>query len=303
MRLLSRLRSQSQQAGKIAPSIRVRPDLNLDYAHADIAEITKHESDNQYEILTTFMGLYGVSSPLPSFYTEELLDLQWEEEHASREFLDIIHYHLYPLLYSAWSKYQFAHQAIEHKNDLYWNLLFSLFGLGDAKLTGKIQDRTKLLPYLGIYTQQPRSALGLKTILCHFLNSESIDIKPCVPRKVAIPEAQKISLGQSAHCLGETAHIGGYVEDRSGKFLITIGPISGDEFQRFINNKDQQTVLKQLIDFYLVQPLEYAIELIFDTRQIAKSCLGEARWGALGRDAWLAHDQKSQLITYQLSLE
>lgn len=302
MRLLSRLRNQAQNAGKIAPSIRVRPDLNLDYAHADIAKITKQASDNRYEILTTFMGLYGVSSPLPSFYTEELLDLQWEDEHASREFLDIIHYHLYPLLYSAWSKYQFAHQAIEHKNDLYWNLLFSLFGLGDAKLTGKIQDRTKLLPYLGIYTQQPRSALGLKTILCHFLNSENIDIKPCVPRKVIIPESQTISLGRSAHCLGETAHIGGHVEDRTGKFLITIGLVSGEAFQEFISNKERQATLKQLIDFYLIQPLEYEIALVFDIAHIAESRLGESPWASLGQDTWLAHDITSHEISYTLPL-
>ena len=302
MRLLSRLQNQSQKAGHNAPSVKVRPDLNLDYAHADITEISKNEVNNQYEILTTFMGLYGVSSPLPSFYTEELLDQQWEEEHASREFLDIVHYHLYPLLYSAWSKYQFSHQAVEHNNDLYWNLLFSLFGLGDSSLTGKIEDRSKLLPYLGLYTQQPRSALGLKTILSHFLNSEVVDIKPCVSRKVAIPDRQKISLGMSSHCLGETAHVGAYVEDRTGKFLITIGPITGEEFQCFINNTKQQDLLKQLIDFYLVQPLDYEIDLIFDVAQISGSCLGESSWGSLGKDSWLAREEKNELMSYRLSL-
>ncbi|HHO59242.1 MAG TPA: hypothetical protein ENJ64_03290, partial [Thiotrichales bacterium] len=84
-------RGAGDAAGKLS-SIRIRPELNLDYPQADIVAINALD-DGGYEILTTFMGLYGVSSPLPGFITEELLDDEWDEQNAAREFIDILHYH------------------------------------------------------------------------------------------------------------------------------------------------------------------------------------------------------------------
>lgn len=294
MRLLTRLQKQNggdNQASSELPGIRVRPDLTLDYAHSDITEIKKDSGKNTYSMLTNLLGLYGVTSPLPAYYTEELLDQQWDEEDASREFIDIFHHHLYPILYESWGKYQFTHQAIEQKNDLYWKLLFSLFGLGESIFSQYFENRLTLLPYMGIYTQTPRSAAGLEIILRHYLDTEHVNIIPCVLRKVCIPNDQTNRIGELNHALGSSCYLGTEIEDRTGKMIIQVGPIDGDQFQSFVNDSDKRIMIKKLIEFYLIQPLDYKIELLLESKTLNTTVLGDNlslnNWSTLGLDTWI----------------
>jgi len=114
----SRRRRKREKVNETTLKIR---ELSLDYADSDINDVYV-DNEGNIELTTNFMGLYGISSPLPAYYTEELLDDQWDGDDAPRDFLDIIHQHLYPMLYSAWQKYRFAHQRqiLECTLLVYW---------------------------------------------------------------------------------------------------------------------------------------------------------------------------------------
>ena len=74
VKLLKKISGSSSNNTSRLSNIRFQPELSLDYPQSDISEIQKLDGDNQYQLTATFFGLYGVSSPLPGFYTEELLD-------------------------------------------------------------------------------------------------------------------------------------------------------------------------------------------------------------------------------------
>ena len=71
--------------------VRVRPELSLAFPAADVRRVELTEDDDPFlQVTATFLGLYGSSSPLPTHYTEELMDEASADSSVSRDFLDII---------------------------------------------------------------------------------------------------------------------------------------------------------------------------------------------------------------------
>ena len=282
-----------------ASHIRIRPDLNLDYPQSNVAAIHALDEDKGYEVLTTFMGLYGVSSPLPGFITEELLDDEWEEQPAAREFIDIIHYHLYPLLYQAWLKYRFVTNVVEGEDARYREIIYSLMGLGEAFRDDE-EVAGRLLPFAGIMAQGTRSQTGLKTLLTASFPDLPIDIEPCIERQVGIHACQRCRLGGRNHQLGEDAVIGQQVADRAGAFAVHIGPLHWRQYREL--GVDSQTIagVADIIRLYLVQPLDYEIRLHIEADSIPPLQLGAEDRAILGQSGWLGEvkDGKTLQVTY-----
>ncbi len=280
--------------------MRIRPELNLDYPHSDIAEIKKLDTQNSFEIIATFMGLYGVASPLPGFYTEDLLDDEWDEKQAVRGFLDVIHQQIYPLLYQAWLKYRFSLNAIDNSAEKYWEIIYSLIGLGkdfrsSKKLTGH------LLKYAGILSQQPRTQQGLQTILSDYFSDTPVDIQACVARKVSIVEKQRCRIGQANCHLGANLAIGQQVDDRSGKYRIVIGPIDRDEFNRIIDDDVTLDFVKTITGIFLIQPLIYEVELLLKPGSEKPVSLGNIESACLGKNTWLIHQTNKENISLKIN--
>ena len=286
-----RVRAQvaEQQQAAAQDRIRIRPELSLDYADSDIAGVQTLD-DGSVELTTTFMGLYGISSPLPAYYTEELLDDEWDGNTAPRDFLDIIHQHLYPLLFKAWQKYRFGHQTVEQGESKYWDLLYSIIGLADPEFRGSSKYANRFLPYLGLLSQRQKSMLGLRTILRDALQIPNLDIEPCVTRDVSIPVEQHSLLSVGQVTLGVDATIGQLITDRMGKAIIRISGVSSEHFQTFINDQESLDFIRTLTKFYLVQPLDVEIVLRLDQGAIKTAEISGPCWSALGIDTWLQHE-------------
>lgn len=267
-------------------NIRVQPELNLDYPQSDIAEISKSNSDNKYQITTTFFGLYGVSSPLPGFYTEELLDDEWDEFENRKRFLDVIHNHLYPLLYQAWLKYKFPANTVEFESNKYWEIIFSLIGLPEAFRQDQAQYGY-LLRYSGILSQRIKSMQGLQSILADYFQGLTVEIQPCVERVVPIVNKQKCILGRKNHQLGQTSCIGQQVVDRTGKFNVLLGPVNKQQFDEIQNNARALDFIRSILKIYLVQPLEFNVILVLSSDVLQSTQLGKSNWSALGKSTWL----------------
>jgi len=268
-------------------SIKIRPELSFSFPASDIADITVKQDSRgpRYLVTATFLGLYGVSSPLPNFYTEDLFQESLTDKTTCRDFLDIFNQRLYELLYLCWHKYQLFFQVTEEKNNLYIEKLFCLLGLGEPELR-KGQHADYLIRYLGLMTQWPRSAIGLRTILRDATNEKSLDIESCVPRKVRIPKEQQSRVGLTCSNLGIDTIIGSEIMTLHGRFSICIGPVSAKKFQKLIPGAKAYTRICNLTRFYLTTMPEYDIKITVHCKDIKNMCLGDA-WSRLGIDTWL----------------
>ena len=278
---------------KITPGITVRPALSLGYSESDIDSVIKHSKGSGYEIVTHISGLYGLSSPLPDFYNEELLHNEWEGNHASRDFLDIIHSNLLPKLYEAWSLFKLNLNVIEHNNSHYWNVLYGISALIDAK------DDTELsrlkLNYAGLYTKHERGVEGLRMLVQDYLDFGSVSIEEFVPRYVSIPETLRLRLGEANHQLGSDAHLGNKVRDKNGMIKVHVSDVSDSVYRAFSNDSKRVDYLKKLISSYLRQSI--SVEVVFSVHtNEALSRLGEY-WMTLGVDTILDKNQQTRNIS------
>ena len=286
--LVSRENEYLYDEYEINKRIKVHPELSLNFPESDISSIREIEHDpSRFIIEATFLGLYGSSSPLPTFYTEDLLDELSADKTITRDFIDIINTPLYNAYFKIWSKYRLFFCIVERLDPETLQRLFCLIGLENDSLRERAPDCDGLLRYMGLFTQFPRSAEGLRSLLSDNLNEPSLKINQCVPRKAEIPEEQRFILGVSGNTLGKNSYIGSEIIDRMGKFRIQAGPLDSSNFHRFLPDRPEFEKIRNLTSFYLDQPLLWDIELIINYKNINHARLGGSEWSQLGWSTWI----------------
>jgi type VI secretion system protein ImpH len=298
VRLLERYAGCRVRVGGAGPAesegLRFRPDDSLGFPASDVVALDRlpasQGSSARLRLTTTFLGLYGSSSPLPTFYSEDVL---WEDPDSSRvrDFLDIFHHRLISLFYRAWSKYRYAIEFEHGKDDPITPRLFALICLGSPAMvqaTG-ITDAWRLLHFAGLFQRQPHSAADLEHILSDYFDGLIIAVEQCVGRWIPIRQEQISSLGNKNCRLGVDCSIGGRVYGRMTSFRIWIGPIHYEEMLDFLPNQDNYQVLHRLVNLFVQDPLEFDIGLrVHDLPQLHLSTDSASRSAPrLGWNTWL----------------
>ncbi len=272
----------------VLKQIRVRPDLSFAFPETDVISIEETPDAPEHFLITaTFLGLYGASSPLPAFYTEDLFEEQSQEQTISRDFLDVFNSRLYSLYFQAWASRRLFFNLIEEQNQDVLERLYCLIGLGGERLREGVENHYGKLRYAGLMTQLPRSAAGLQSLLADVLDEESLRVVQCVERTVKIPREQRFVLGLSGNTLGKDACLGNEISDLLGKFRITVGPLDIEKFNLYLPDKPAFHELKTFIGFYLDQPLSWDLEAMLKPVETGTTKLGDEQWCRLGWNTWL----------------
>lgn len=275
--------------------IRIRPYLSLGFPPTDLtsietlpAEEGREEEAARFRMTATFLGLYGPSSPLPTFYTEELLEEQNEDKSVSRDFLDILNQGFFVLFALADTQYSLIRRICEETSEDLMQRLYSLVGMGHPEMREKpFHNPGSLLRVMGLLTQFPRSAAGLRGLLADRMGVP-VTIRSCEPRMATFPEDQRACLGIRASHLGEDCRIGSVVEDAMGKIAVEAGPMDADTYARFLPGEREHHELFTLVRFYCTQPLECDLEFLLKPETLHCGILGQPLGCRLGCDFWLA---------------
>ncbi len=276
-----------------AEALRFRPDTSMAFPASDVTELELLDSPEttteRSRITTTFLGLYGSSSPLPSFYSEEIL---WEDEDPNRirDFLDLFHHRLLSFFYRCWSKYRHYIQFEYGKDDSLTPSLLSLIGPGSRLLSQETElpEPLRLLHFSGLMNQQPRSASALENTLSEYFEHLPVEVEQCTGRWVPINRQQLSSLGEKNCRLSMDCSIGTRVYSRTGNFRIWVGPINYQRFSGFLPDQQNHRILCSLVRFFIIDQLEYDIalrvlqpprlQLLSETRESPTARLGWTSW-------------------------
>ena len=256
------------------------------FAASDVAKITAVPGPGglaRYDVETTFLSVYGAVSPLPTYFTEELLNQ--EDDSLQKEFLDLFHHRAISLFYRVWEKYRYTSRFSPDGSDYFSRRFQMLLGV-DRLPAGHHVDAVRILGFAGLLTQIPRSAASLRGLLSDYFDGVPVRIDSCVGRWLPIPEDQRNRLALSNSRLGKDLSLGERVYDVSCTFRVAMGPLSLEEYMAFLPCGDKMPELRELTDLMNGDGLDYEVELQLKEEQVPplQLCGPTAR---LGWSSWL----------------
>lgn len=240
----------------IRDHVAVRPWLSLSFPASDIAGFEAR--DGRFTLTATGFGLYGTMGPLPTFYTEELLEEARRDESVSRDFLDILNNHLYHMLYQAETHNRLERRAVESPGEMPRHIQFCLMGQAEAALREPGPPRPGLV---GLLAGRSRSAAQLARYLRRVLGRDDVAVEQCVERRVPIDRGQRCRLGAANNRLGEDAVLGAETRDSAGRFRLHLGCVVHGDMAYFLPGRPGHGLLAEKLRRFLDAPLEYDLAL------------------------------------------
>jgi type VI secretion system protein ImpH len=287
--LLIRREERGQGEGeKIARRIHIRPDLSLQFPENEVVSVAEgEEPPESYRVVAAFLGLYGASSPLPAFYTEDLLRESAEDRSITRDFIDVINNALYHLFFQCWAKNRLAYQVAEEGSPEALDRIYCLLGLGSEEIKASFDHPYGLLRFIGLASQSSRSAEGLRSLLSDALNTSDLQVEEGLSRSVPIPDDQRFKLGIQGNLLGISSYLGKEIKSCTGKFRIHLGPLPEKDFRKFLPDQPSFARMGELVRFYVDQPGTWDVEIKVAAETVKPACLGGIEGARLGWNSWV----------------
>jgi type VI secretion system protein ImpH len=283
--LLRKLRPSGAATGALGP-IEAEPvhfghDPSLSFHASDISAIETRAGEPA-RLITSFMGLLGTVSPLPTHMTEDVLGAELADEHGLRAFYDIFHHRVLSLFFRAWEKYRFEQAQTDTASDPFTLRMLAFAGV-DAYAEG-VDRRAALagLAMLPLLPGRTRPAYALECALRAMLPGRAIEIEPFAFRSVRIPEEQLARLGRHSCRLGLDLSIGQSVPDRSGRFRIVVRGATFADYEGVLRGGALRARLEALLESYVGKAIEAELDLRLSPDATPPTRLGDRQGARLG---------------------
>jgi len=248
-----------------AGKIRFKADTSIAFPANDVNSVD--EKDGALSFTCSFMGLVGVTSPLPIYFSE-YMSAHPDTAPALYDFLTMFNHRMYALFYRAWKKYHFLFNFAADGSDQFTQKIAMLAGVNHGDSTKKM----RMLAYCGMLSSATRSASGLKTMLSDYFDGVPVSIHEFASRWAQLRNVKPIG---SDTPLGTGTILGTSYFDRAGKFRVVVGPLSRLTYERFLPGSSNVSDLRELVNSYLSDPLEYDIEVQMQSSDLVPVILGE----------------------------
>lgn len=252
-----------------------------------------------------FMGMTGPMGVLPQHYTELLLRDLRNRSTALRDFLDLFNHRAASLFVRAWEKYRLP-AAYERYgaggHDPVSKALYSLVGFGTPRLLGRLAadedgrpriDDEALLHYSGHLAHWPRSASALEAMLSDYFE-RPVRVEQFQGRWLQLAEDERSLLPDADHpdgrfcALGVDAVCGDRVWDVQSAFRLRIGPLTYQQFVRFMPDGDELARLAHLTRLYVGPAMSFDVQLTLRKEDVPDLSLGDGEAAPrLGWNTWV----------------
>jgi type VI secretion system protein ImpH len=190
-------------------AVRFRPHPGMGFPVSELkaVETSEERPDAPPTVRTTFMGLYGVDSPLPTGYIDDIT--QRREGHEGLEaFLDIFNHRMMTQFYRIWRKYSYPATFEAGGIDKTSRSLMALTGITDS---GDV-PASRLLGMLQPLVRTTRTAEGIASVINTQAPNTQVTIKP--HKVTRMPAGQQARFSLSAlQTLGDHLVLGSHTDD------------------------------------------------------------------------------------------
>lgn len=292
VRLLQRAFPDAPPPGRQGPAdrevIRFSPSAELGFPTADLVAVRRTDGAGggpRFEVETAFLGLYGSVSPLPTNFTERLLEE--DDQGLQKEFLDLFLHRVLSLFFRVWEKYRFDVQFSPRSTDYYSRRILALLSVDPERFPADHRvPALRLLGLPGLLTQIPRSAPSLRAALSEYFEGVPIEVESCVRRWLPIAPDQCTRVGSQNCVLGRDLSLGDRLPDVSGTFRVAVGPVGLEDFLSFLPPGERTAELREIVDLMNGDALDFELELHLREDEIPELQLSSPR-AMLGWSTWL----------------
>lgn len=293
--ILNGLPASSPVGGDDSPSTEIahfKALPSLQFPACEVTKITGGEKGQApLDMTVSFMGLTGPAGVLPQHYTALLLERihHRHRDTALQEFFDLFNHRSISFFYRAWEKYRFPFSyeraTREDTEDLFTQCLQSLVGLGQTGLNNRSQNFNDLVPlfYSGYFSEQNRSAVALERMVADYFQVEAKVVQFC-GRWLDLDEHDQSCLRpESPHenlTLGVDALVGSRIWDLTSRFRIRIGPLTLDEFQKWLPDGSTMNQLNELVRLYVGIEFDFEVQLVLQQDEVPECCLSNTEGSA-----------------------
>jgi type VI secretion system protein ImpH len=265
--LLERIRSGRRRVGffhePTREVVRFGVHQSLAFPASSIQSLDPEKPD--WKMLVNFIGMTGPLGVLPRLYTVAVQDRMRVKDFTLRDFLDMFNHRATSLFYRAWTKYRLPVRYPIGMDDQMSLAFMSLVGLGTSGLGKRmeVEDET-FVWFSGLFGLQTRSAVALEQILEDYFQVPA-DVVQFVGAWCPLVGDSTCTLTEDedpSEQLGCGAVVGDEVFDHQARVRVRLGPLTIEQYRRFLPGESGYRRLRQLTRFFSRDQMDFEVQLV-----------------------------------------
>lgn len=287
-------------------AVRFRPHPGMGFPAGELKalEYDEEHPERPVTVRTRLLGLYGVDSPLPTAYLDDIA--QRREGHEALEaFLDIFNHRIFTQFYRIWRKYSYPATFEAGGTDSTSQCLLGLIGLGIPGTANHIATPvSRFLALLSVMRLPTRNAEGISALVKLLAPNTHANVTPHWPRKVRLAMPASLSREQPVS-LCQGTPLGAVGADANSQVRLQLITEDLAEAQGWLPGGQLHSDLLVLLRVYLGWRCSAALQLTLPLRCLPKPVLGGPPvllgfTGVLGLDRETSKDAEQPCITVNL---
>ena len=274
--------------------IRFRPDPGMGFPASELRaiEIDEANPERPATLRTRLLGLYGVDSPLPTAYLDDIAQRR-EGHEAVEAFLDIFNHRIFTQFYRIWRKYSYPATFEAGGGDATSQCLLGLIGLGIPGTAGRIATpMSRFLALLSVMRLPTRNAEGIVALVKLLAPDTRATITGHWPRKVPLEQPARLAASRPVK-LGQGTPLGAFSVDGNSQLLLALFTEDPSEALGWLPGGQLHLDLLVLLQVYLGWRCTAKLQLSLPLRILPAPVLGKAR-AMLGMTAVLGLTEATQ---------
>ncbi|MCF6711971.1 type VI secretion system baseplate subunit TssG [Raoultella ornithinolytica] len=256
--------------------VRFAPHPGMGFPASELKAVEYDEDDDSKppRVRTTFMGMYGVDSPLPKAYLDDITQRR-EGHEALQGFLDIFSHRILTQFYRIWRKYSYPATFEPGGTDTISQSLLGLVGLGIPGTANHIATPvSRFLALLGVLRQPGKTQEGMQALVTLLAPNTSVKVSPYCLRPVEISQPLGFYANDDFLLDGNTP-LGDEAMDANSQLLIALSTNNEQEVQSWKPDGLLYQDFLVMLRVYLGWRFKAKIRLTVSTRLLTPPPLGD----------------------------
>jgi type VI secretion system protein ImpH len=294
VRLLEKMRPEATPLGEgsnpLKEALAIESRVTLSPSGADIQSLALSDTDKPPVLTVNFLGLAGIQGPLPTPYTELLLERLRHKDNSFKDFLDIFNHRLASFWHRMRKKVALGIAQVRPESTPAGKVFLDLVGIEPKPLRNRLAiDDQDLLSYAPAFWKRPRSLIGLQRLLRSYFELPITVSQYQGAWQVAQDrDLTRIGIRETGQfqVLGKSAVLGRRSWHQTSGILLHIPALSYKQFIRFQQETAlEYAALRDLTFFYIGEGHRVRVTFALKREQIEPTRLN--REFGLGRNTWL----------------